>query len=390
MFSSKKPKFLFNLTINELLNVPQVSGRCYVEIQIKDGKLMKPPVAKAFHRKVVLEDDESNASTSSGTSSTSATGNVFTTTSSKSVNNFKAVFDYKLSCNLRFPIKRRENLIENKHLLLKVFYVNDGNDKKDNEVTELGRLEVNLSEYLNFTEPQTAKYLLKNSKVNSLLSLTIYLSELPSNFDFHTLLQINESKSISSLATAMRLTQNSISTPPVRSPSPTSPTHFNVPQFESKNVFGGLNDVVESKLSLPALSPAHSNSSEEKEKHNIPYRIAHKVLPHRHTQETPAPVEEGEKPLIMDPIVSRLYSRIMESTWDPELYTLLEYTPDKSISDIFYSSDNPLGLNEGLLEKYISWSKDKELEDESELLELNGLVNERKIRGDLKSWTIST
>ena len=35
--SSSKPKFAFNLTINDLTNVPEINGSCYIELQIRDG-----------------------------------------------------------------------------------------------------------------------------------------------------------------------------------------------------------------------------------------------------------------------------------------------------------------------------------------------------------------
>lgn len=95
---------------------------------------------------------------------------------------------------------------------------------------------------------------------------------------------------------------------------------------------------------------------------------------------------------MMDPIVSQLYCKILESSWDPELYPILDYTPEQCIEDIFNNPDNKYGCNLKLKQLYES-----KLNDESEELkeldnsyrELNGLISESKYRSDLKSWNIN-
>ncbi|KAL6451456.1 hypothetical protein SBY92_002798 [Candida maltosa Xu316] len=217
--SSNKPKFAFNLSINELTNVPEINGSCFIELQVKDGSrrggghghshvsangsdkkstLMSPSnSSRAFLNK--FDDITTSLSlnpNSNSKDSSSVSGNVAATTSRKRLHNFKCAFNYKLSCNLRFSVKKKGNLIANKYLLLKIFYVNDtSNHTSSSQITELGRLDINLSEYLNFDEAITTKYLLNDSKVNSILSLTIGLNELPPNFDFHTQLQIQDNNS---------------------------------------------------------------------------------------------------------------------------------------------------------------------------------------------------
>lgn len=85
----------------------------------------------------------------------------------------------------------------------------------------------------------------------------------------------------------------------------------------------------------------------------------------------------------MDPIVSGLYRKILESTWDPELLPLLDYTPEKCINDIFNNSDNPKGWCPNI--KQDNWDND---EDDDGLKNLNGLINESKLRDDLRSWVV--
>ena len=46
--SSSKPKFAFNLTINDLTNVPEINGSCYIELQIRDG------TRRSFHTPISI------------------------------------------------------------------------------------------------------------------------------------------------------------------------------------------------------------------------------------------------------------------------------------------------------------------------------------------------
>jgi len=377
MFSSNRPKFSFNLTINELSNIPQIGGHCYIEMQIGDGKrfiALSNIVPRRQPRKEEVSKKDSETSESSLNSSSS--GNVSTVTSSKRIHNFKCQFNFNVSCNLKFPIKRRENLIGNKYLLLKVYYVND---KNSHDSIELGKLDINLSEYLNFTDPLTSKYLLKQSKVNSILSLTISLSELPSNYDFHTHLQITDAPQASSTTSIG---------------SKKASNGFNVPQFERKNVFSGINNVLpESNPAVPAPS-AQSEDEKQKKPSKLSKKIfrhgqhGHTHSSHNSTRMESQSIPSGNKSVIMDPIVSRLYYKILESTWDPELKPLLEYSPEQCIKDIFENPENPQGWNQELAEKFGDWSKDRDEQDEN-VRDINGLINELTFRDDLRSWTVS-
>ena len=260
MFSSSKPKFALDLTINELTNVPQINGACYIEVSIRDSK------QKHLHKHSngPTKDTSSTNLSSNGNSSPtnparsflskldtkagktvnkevsqakSSSGHVSTTTSLKKLHNFKCNFNYKLTCNLKFSVKsKKSRLIGNKYLSLKVYYVHDDRHGGDEKIViPLGRLDVNLTEYLNFEDPVNLKYLLDDSKVNSILNLTIGLTELPENFDFHTQLQIQDNNSsVASSSTALR---DGLHQTKKRN------TTFNVPQFERKNVFNGISNI---------------------------------------------------------------------------------------------------------------------------------------------------
>lgn len=467
MFSSSKPKFALELAINELTNVPQINGACYIEVSIRDSK------HKHMHKhtngsRAPSKDTSSASSNTNGNSSTSnaaksflnrldskatktvnkevaqakgSSGHVSTTTSLKKLHNFKCNFNYKLTCNLKFSLKsKKSRLIGNKYLSLRVYYVHDDKHGGDEQIIiPLGRLEINLAEYLNFEEPVNLKYLLDDSKVNSILNLTIGLSELPENFDFHTQLQIQDNNSSVVSSTALRegLHQNK-----KRS------TTFNVPQFERKNVFNGISNIFgegnadENQGSPNRVSSPSTPQSETNERLQSPTPRNHRTVFNQASSpelsassklsldgkqigditnlnnqdliklvaqssdvslamSTQLPNLNGQngnggqngnlvsginRHIAMDPIINSLYTKILESNWDPALYPLLDYSPNQCIDDIFNNPENPYGCNLKLKEFYESQiGKDDE---NSGYRNLNGLINEDKYRSDLQSWTL--
>lgn len=355
MFNSKKPKFKLDLGINELSNIPQVSGNCYIDLQIKDNKRIK---SLPFNLPFKPNDDESLSSLSLNSSSTSSSGNVSIITSNKKIHNFKCSFNCKVGCNLKFGFKRRENLINDKFLIMKIYYVSDKDiNAHHHHKIELGKLEINLSEYLNFDEPITSKYLLKDSKVNSILSLTIHLTELPANFDFHTQLTITDNNSNHEKTDQTKISLANSS----------SNTKYNVPQFERKNIFGGLNDVIGDKD-----TSYKSDDSKEKSEDKKSLKI------------DTASTQNHKKDVIMiDPIVNDLYRKILESTWDPNLHALLDFTPEVCVESIF-DGTFPQWKERLMLEINTHYD-----DDDADIRCINGLVNELNYRDDLKSWSIN-
>ena len=491
--SSSKPKFAFNLTINDLTNVPEINGSCYIELQIRDGtrrsfhtsninngssgsnnsnsngknsqksstntsntngiKSTPMTTSRTFLNKFdefasSLGSSGSKGNSSSSSSSSAVSGNISATTSRKKLHNFKCNFNYKLSCNLKFNIKKKGNIIANKYLLLKIFYVNNdsglvGGGKSNNststyhhhhhtQITELGKVDINLSEYLNFDEPITTKYLLNDSKVNSILGVTIGLNELSSTFDFHTQLQIQDSNSsISGGSTSISNNTNSMLSRPTSTTISSRRNNFNVPQFERKHVFTGIGNVLgdnnsfgqpqndtsrpstptsqqqqQQQQQLPTIGETETKNGSRIKSSNDQdgWKIMKNQNPNTTTittttngningnDITQTAASQQLQQAMMDPIVSQLYCKILESSWDPELYPILDYTPEQCIEDIFNNPDNKYGCNLKLKQLYES-----KLNDESEELkeldnsyrELNGLISESKYRSDLKSWNIN-
>lgn len=393
MFSTKKPKFKLDLSINDLSNIPHTTGYCYIEALIHDGhqgglraaiSLLKP-VSKTNSgsgsvNETSVKKEKTSTSSSSGISgdlgSPSTSGNLHVRTSRRKIHNFKCVFNFKLSCNLRFPFKKRDNMIGNKYLLLKVYFVGEKStkDHPDNHPSEMGRVELNLSEYLNFDEAVSAKYLLQDSKINSILNLTTSLHELPSDFDFHTQLHIEDSTH-GHAPTSTHLT--------ISKTGDQSAKNFKVPQFQRKTVFGGLEGVIStptssgnSKLVLLAPSSEDDNLIQ-----------AQKTLKKHPNSDTTGTLNIGGtyENVVVDPIVSNLYKKVLESTWDPELHAMLTISPEKIINDIFEPNREKARLSlENDYKTYQEISNDLEGEKEA-----NGLINENRFRDNLKSWSVS-
>lgn len=354
MFSSKKPKFKLDFTVKEVSNIPHTTGYCYVDVLVQDGHA---GIRAALSLLRPVKDDSSNTETKLSTS-----GHVHVRTSKRKINNFRCLFNYNVSCNLRFPVKKKENMIAEKYLLLKVYYMGEKSSKFEGG-HELGRVELNLAEYLNFSLPVTTKFLLQDSKVNSIVSFSVGLTELPSDFEFLTQLQIKDSPHHHS-STSKLLDQQSLQ----------KESTFNIPQFQNKAVIGGIDGGLNSKSSQD--STGHSAEDElSKKEHKEPQSDQKETQP-RQTYDN----------IIMDPIVSGLYRNVLESAWDPQMVELLKYPPEKVVEHIFSCGPDD-DWREGLpayedIHKLLLSTKSDERDS-------SGLVGEEAFRDDLKSWSIS-
>ncbi|KAG7191775.1 uncharacterized protein KQ657_002740 [Scheffersomyces spartinae] len=390
MLHSDKARFRLEMTINQLSNIPQLSGKCGLELRIGDKRGFS-----LTRNKTTVNSDLSNGNGPSATiSSSSSPSGVSVSTGLRKIHNFKCAFNCKVTCNLKFPVKKSENLIGSKHAYFTVYTrTSPVPNSKQSELLmlrssqsynhlhydTLGKVDINLSEYLNFREPKTSKYLLRDSKVNSILSVTVLLKEIPPDVEFHTNLQVEDLSNLTGSPTTATTTTTTTSSSLGAKKALASPT-FNVPVFERKNVFSGFNEV------LTGGGDTHSSQSGG----NGTTHSDGSVQKNTTKTTTAAPVSAAnnsiEQPLIMDTLVSTLYKRVLESTWDPELHTLLNYPPEQCINDIFESPDSfKEGWNERLSQKFGVKPGDNDDEDDSHR-NLNGLINEISYREDLKSW----
>lgn len=371
---SRRPKFKFELAINELSNIPYTSGHCYLDIRVGDGSQSGLIAAFSQLKPAPKGLNDSVDTSSSSASHVSNSKGIHVHTSLRKIHNFKSSFNYKVSCNLRFSVKKRDNMISDKYLTILVMYASEKKSRSNRNGTELGRVKLNLAEYLNFTEPLSSKYLLQESKVNSILSLTTYLEELPADFDFHTLLHIEDSKHSATSSSASVSKSNKLST-----------RSFTVPQFQPAGVFGGLDRVINSQPSVTnglktgAPSEEHTNNKSG----------SSKELPKNGDQQdndAPSFTVHTFDNVIVDPLVSGLYKKVLESTWDPELQNLLKFTPEKIIDDIFNSKGSEY------TEETKNSTKDFDIIDEDSddnFKDTKGLINEARYREDLRSWKVS-
>lgn len=262
----------------------------------------------------------------------------------------------------------------------------DKSSSHRHEKTELGMLEINLSEYINLDEPLTSKFLMSESKVNSILNLSIYLGELADNFDFHTQLQVNDAGDKNNTSTVINNREKK--------------KHYNTANnknaksvnLDRGTIFGGINDMMKfstsdnsSNAQLGNLSASSFHSDDSDRPHNKPKRKGssrHRKSKSTLTNDALGNNQPGNA-IMMDPIVSNLYTKVLESAWDPALADLLEYTPEKCIIDIFESSGD--GWNKDISQKLDSRYDEN---DEDNIRALNGLINEASFREDLRSWKV--
>lgn len=374
MFQTKKPRFNLDLVFNELSNIPQISGYCYIEFYIHDSKLYRSwlhATSGAGH----FNRDQGSSSVHGS--------HIHVITSKKKIHNFRCAFHENINCNLKFKYTRSLNMLGNKYLQLRVFYV-PHHDLLD--ATIIGKLDVNLTEYLNFEGPQTSKYLLKELKINSILSLLVQFKELDPAQEFHTALTVTENRPA---PVSLPLANNG------RQGTTQRNTQYNLPQFDRKHVFGGLDNVIAPGLPLSSkqlvTSADDGSDGSAKLTHNLHHVF--KGGPGHKDQASggntqPAPSHNpppasaaADTALTMDPIVLHLYNRVLESTWDPALKPLLNYNPEKCVKDIFDGKDP-----DDHVKDYDDYSND---DDHSTYRNMNGLISETKLRDNLKLWQVS-
>lgn len=180
---SKKPKFLLTLKINELINIPQSAGYCYVKWHLKEGT------------------GTSSSFVDSNGEVVSAMNQSHGTTAKIMVENHRARWNYEFDRPLQVKLLVDRNMeLMSKALTLEVFFEftsgsvgnrpqrsNSGSSavkSSSNNVYSqkaagkvlLGMVSLNIAEYVREDEqPITNRFLLKKSKVNSILNVTVQM-----------------------------------------------------------------------------------------------------------------------------------------------------------------------------------------------------------------------
>lgn len=364
--SSNLSMYALKLDVPEIANVPYTSGSCFVEIQIRDTAKWSSSQLSALSQQ--MTDSKENSVPGIGSDKESlftGTNSVAAATVARKIHNFKCNFNFRLDCNLRFRATKKSKKTASKYLLVRVFVRHDKTSKHEHhQVSELGRVSIDLAEYSASSKVSTSKYLLRHSKVNSILSISIGLSPLSPNYDFHTSLNIGECVSLKSQSQKHRLTSNS----------------FQVSLFE-RNSF------------LPVL-PNDSSQSQHKNSQTIPdssnsLQAQGSNLDSNSFTSSKAQYDPTPHPELMDSLITKLYCKVLELAWDTSLPTLLDHDPQSRVNAIF--DDEKTGDHDSKHETDEEDSdSESDQEPDSSLKHVNGLFSETEYRDNLRSWLIST
>lgn len=351
---NKRPKFLFNLQINELVNVPQSSGNCFVKWKFKDS-------AGVSNKRI---SSEVNIETSRQTNG--ATPRV-------PVKHHKAQWNYSLGkpIQIKFEVNKNDFIVPN-YVDFEVYLeaVNSNANNFTNENTNnstppstprksglfrsptlrtsntsvsfsslgstisserkvimpnkstgkifLGHVLVNITEYINpKEEPMSNKFLLKDSKINSILSMSFQLKLIRGSYEEF---KLSDKYSIGQLSSAYQ------------------------PGIASFLDNSNVNDSTENVSSNFSSSQSNRIFNEDiKSSSNAPPNCrfsTSKFNTSRSSKDIPSPSNT------MGPIIKTLYEKTFQLPWDERPN---EFTPRECIDDILKGGNgwakNENGIN---------------------------------------------
>ncbi|SCU97941.1 LADA_0H09450g1_1 [Lachancea dasiensis] len=315
---SKRPKFLFQLKITELTNIPQSSGYCFVKWHLKDG---------TGTTSLSMIPDADQGSNSSGAKSSSQSRG---TTPRVLVKHHRAHWNYTLPKPVQVKlVTDKYKRLTRKELVLEVYFEflessrpstanekssdvdtasslkNSAHSQKVSRKMLLGLVDVNIAEYVNPEQRQVAsRFLLQKSKVNSILSLSIQMELTRGSFD-----------------------------------------DFQPPQYLSSNQLphalrNGITDVFDgsSGASSPASSSFIANGSGQGSTSNA-------ANSNSLTKKT-TDIQGSFSIAVNNPFVEKLYQKTFQLPWDPRPG---EFTPKECVEDILEGGDgwakNEKGIN---------------------------------------------
>lgn len=345
---SQRPKFLLYLKIDELINVPQSSGFCYVKWNLKEG------TGTSSHRLRSSGEDENNMV---GHQSHGMTPRV-------AVESHRVRWNYQLNkpIEVKLQVDKTKNL-EAKRLVLEIYFEllengtesNNGGTATKNKRTstdtsntgrspnnvyspkianrsQLGSVTLNIAEYVREDEqPIANRFLLKKSKVNSIINLTLQMKLIRGSYDDF----LNSNVSSGQLTGGVRSGIDDILDEGSDKSSPVSST------FRSSMSGGGSprsNHHTRSlRGSLRFGSGNHANNSNGGNSGNKaqPYTGMGSPSSHGNTISSS-----------MNPLVEKLYQKTFQLPWDPRPG---EFTPKECVEDILQGGNgwarNEKGIN---------------------------------------------
>lgn len=314
---NRKPKFLLKLRVNELINIPQSSGYCYIKWNLKEGTGTSSPVV------------DTNGETKSVMNQSHGL------TPKVKVENHRARWNYEFErpLQVKLLVDRNRDLVS-KFMVLEVIFefMNEQHQRKEprksglhshaeNHVVEavsnnvyaqrttgkllLGVVSLNIAEYVREDEqPVTNRFLLKKSKVNSILNVTMQLSLVRGNYgDFNAVRSFTSGQ----LPGPFRNGFGDIlddSSDLGSSHSSAYQSSIGSPQG-SRHIFGTDNN--------------HPTGSNGKPSSNLGSSVTSRTMPTTTISTS------------MGPLVDSLYQKTFQLPWDPRPG---EYTPRECVEDI--------------------------------------------------------
>ncbi|KAG5437557.1 hypothetical protein PCANB_000985 [Pneumocystis canis] len=144
LIPASRPRFHVKMMVHDLINVPFVSGQIFIKWHLKDsiplnthGRLPKVPIK-----------------------------------------NHKVIWNHEFSCFLSMKINKHQHLSES----WIIFEVNQELKCASHQLV-LGKVGINLAEYVGLSK-ETGCYLLQNSKVNSLLKISISMQQIGGSMNY--------------------------------------------------------------------------------------------------------------------------------------------------------------------------------------------------------------
>lgn len=300
---SRKPKFLLALRINELINIPQSSGYCYVKWSLKEGT------------------GTSSSIVGSNGESTAVMNQSHGLTPRVLVENHRARWNYEFDKPLPVKLQVDKNReLQAKKMSLDIYFefVSDKNDLPNprrstssssehskHSITNaysqrvtgkvlLGTVSLNIAEYVREDEqPVTNRFLLKKSKVNSILNVTVQMRLARGTYN-----DFNVSKSFTSgqLPGAFR---------------------------------SGINDILDdtSDVGSPASSVYQSSIMSPQSTRNGNGKVQSTLG----GSLTSSGLVNNSISASMSPLVDSLYQKTFQLPWDPRPG---EFTPRECVEDI--------------------------------------------------------
>ncbi|CAR26191.1 hypothetical protein ZYGR_0E01750 [Zygosaccharomyces rouxii] len=344
---SQRPKFLLYLKIDELINIPQSSGYCYVKWNLKDG------TGTSNHRLRSSGEDENNMI---GHQNHGVTPRV-------AVEHHRVRWNYQLKkpIEVKLQVDKTRNL-EAKRLVLDIYFEllengnesnNDGSAQKTKRTSldipnavkspnnvyspkvsnrsQLGSVILNIAEYVREDEqPITNRFLLKKSKVNSIINLTLQMKLTRGSYDDFLISKASSSQP----AGGVRLGIDDILDDASEKSSPASST------FQGSTSGGGSprsNHHTRSlRSSLRFGSGNHTNNSNG--------GSGNKAQSYMGMGSPSSPGNTTSSS--MNPLVEHLYQKTFQLPWDPRPG---EFTPKECVEDILQGGNgwarNEKGIN---------------------------------------------